>query len=218
MTRRVRPKLAATLGKLKDLLWVHHPRPALEEGEELIREGVGIFLKGLHGWRGGHLILTNRRLIWYEPSVARPLKPISGQLSLSDIASADTGTLFDLVFGGAPLRLRLRDGRDKCIWEGNGRLNEWVAMIRGVIAGEEARERRIRQRALRVFLRIFAWAISGAVAFLILFREPLAAPIGFVLGAIGGILSYLPVWPAALVLMALAGSALGIYFVVSAIA
>ena len=212
----MRPKLSGALAKLKDVLWVRHARPPLEQGEESIMEGTAIFFKGLFGGRGGHLILTNRRLIWYEPSAGRPFKPISGQFNLSDIVSADTGTLFDLVFGGAPLRLRLRGGRDKCMWEGDGRLKDWVTTIRGVIPREAARDRRIRQRTVRVILRIAAWSIVGALGFLILFREPLAAPLGFVFGAICGVLSYLPVWPAWLVLLALAGSALGIYLAMQA--
>ena len=122
------------LSKLKHIIWSHHPRPTFEDGEEIIREGRVALMKGLGGARLGSLILTNRRLIWYEPAVARPFKPVFGQLNLSDISSVDKGTLYDFIFGGTPLQLRLRNGRDKCLWEADGKLNEWVATIRTVIA------------------------------------------------------------------------------------
>ena len=121
------------LSKLKDILWSHRPRPALEEGEEIVLEGRAVLVQGIIGVRVGPLILTNRRLIWYETAVARPLKPIYGQVKLSDIASVDKGTFFDFVGGGKRLRLRLRNGKDKCL-AADGRLDEWITTIRRVIA------------------------------------------------------------------------------------
>jgi len=79
-------------------------------------------------------MLTDRRLIWYEPSVARPLWPISGQITLSDIATVDQGTLFDLIGGGKLLRLRLRNRKDKVLTVLDGKRDEWIATIRGLIA------------------------------------------------------------------------------------
>jgi len=114
-----------------------YPRPALGEGEEIILEGTALFAKALFGARGGRLILTNRRLIWYENKawMLWPFKRIVGQFNLSDIASVDKGTWLDVVGGGRRLRLRLRSGKDKCLWEGQGRLDEWVATIRTAIRG-----------------------------------------------------------------------------------
>ena len=39
------------------------PKPALEEGERIVREGRVEFTRGLHGGRLGQLLLTNRRVI-----------------------------------------------------------------------------------------------------------------------------------------------------------
>lgn len=132
------------LSKLKDILWVQHPRPELEQGEEIVLEGIAVLIRGLVGERPGPIILTNRRIIWYEPVVGRPLKPISGQVKLSDIVSVDKGTLLDFIGGGRRLRLRLRSGKDKCLSliEGEGRLDEWIAAIRLAVLLEELREGR----------------------------------------------------------------------------
>ncbi len=125
------------LSKLKHILWRHRPRPAFEDGEEVILEGIAVLVKGLGGAKTGPLILTNRRLIWYETAVAWPLRPIYGQLNLSDITSVDKGTWLDFVGGGRRLRLRLRNGKSKCLFEGQGRLDEWIETIRIVIAHTE---------------------------------------------------------------------------------
>ena len=128
------------LSKFKDVLWSHCARPALEEGEETILEGTAVLTGSLVGVRCGPLILTNRRLMWYEPGVARPLKPISGHVNLSDIASVDKGTLLDFIAGGRRLRLRLRSGKDKCLIEGQSRLDEWIATLRNVIDNTQGPE------------------------------------------------------------------------------
>ncbi len=120
--------------ELKRILWSYRSRPELEEGEAIILEGRAVLFQGVAGGRVGPLILTNRRLIWYEPSVARPLKPIHGELRLSQIASVDKGTLIDFIGGGRRLRLRLRSGRDKCLIEGDGRLDEWIAAVTNAVA------------------------------------------------------------------------------------
>ena len=115
-----------------------YPRPALEEGEEIIREGNVIFSITFYGGgTGGRLLLTNRRLLWYETrNVLWPFKRTVGQASISDVASVDKGTLFDFVFGGRRLRLRLRDGKDVCLKEADGKLDEWIATIGRSIASE----------------------------------------------------------------------------------
>jgi len=122
------------LTRLKRIFFVDPPRPALEEGEEIILEGTAVHTQGLHGATTGPLILTNRRLIWQD-SFRRgwPFKPISGQLDLSDIRSVDKGTPFDWVGGGPRLRLRLRNGKDKCFFD-NGELEKWVTAIRTSLA------------------------------------------------------------------------------------
>ena len=118
---------------LKNILWARQEQPAFGDGEEVILEGRAVLVQGVVGTRVGALILTNRRLIWYERSVARPLKPICGEIRLADIIAVDKGTVFDFVFGGKSLRLHLRSGRDKCLAEADGRLDEWVAAIRSAI-------------------------------------------------------------------------------------
>lgn len=126
--------------KLKRILGVQDsdsPRPALQEGEEVILEGRAARIKGLGGARWGPLILTNRRLLWYETANVWPLKKISGQLNVSDIASVDKGTIVDFVFGGKRIRLRLRNGKIEKLHEGEGRLDEWIEAIRRVIGKTE---------------------------------------------------------------------------------
>ena len=81
--------------------------------------------------------MTNRRLIWYETANVWPLKRISGELELSEIASVDKGSPLDMGFGGRRLRLRLRNGKSECLYEGDGRLDEWVTATRTAIAGSK---------------------------------------------------------------------------------
>ncbi|HLB26950.1 MAG TPA: hypothetical protein VJN32_04820 [Dehalococcoidia bacterium] len=117
-----------------------YPRPVLQEGEEIIREGHAARVKGLSGGRWGPLILTNQRLIWYEDAKwTWPLKRISGELALSAIASVDRGNLLNFVFGGYRIRLRLRNGNSTFLWEGDGKLDEWIAAIRGAMVEAEKR-------------------------------------------------------------------------------
>ena len=114
-----------------------YPRPTLEEGEEIILEGRAARIKGLGGARWGPLILTNRRLLWYETAGVWPLKKISGQLKVSDIASVDKGSIADFVFGGRRIRLRPRNAKIEKLYEGEGRLDEWIEAIRRVIGKTE---------------------------------------------------------------------------------
>src|SRR3990172_9126922 len=113
-----------------------YPRPPLGEGEHIVLEGIAHLTRGHGGARLGALILTNRRLIWRETAFIWPLRKISGQLNLSDVVSVDKGTWFDFIGGGRRLRLRLRNGKDKCLWEGEGRLDEWIAPIGRTIVSE----------------------------------------------------------------------------------
>jgi hypothetical protein len=114
------------------------PKPEaikMMEGEEVLREGEVALQKGLFFARVGRLILTNHRLMWNED--ARPLwpmKPLAGHIDLRDMITANKGTFFDFIFGGRPLRLRLRNNKSKCIWDNEGRLDEWIADIRRAIA------------------------------------------------------------------------------------
>jgi len=134
MSEKGHGTLTNVVARLRDLLWARQGRPELESGEEVILEGLVVLMAGVIGARVGPLILTNRRLIWYERSVGRPLKPIYGEVRLSDIQAVDKGTLFDFVGGGKRLRLHLRGGRRKTL-AAQGRLDEWVTAIRSAIAG-----------------------------------------------------------------------------------
>jgi len=124
--------------KLRTILGLpdpNYPRPTLEDGEEIIREGKAVFSMSFFGGRVGRLMLTKHRFHWYETrNVSWPFKRIVGHVKLSQIESVDKGTLIDFVGGGRRLRLRLRNGKDKCLWEDDGRLDEWIATIRRAIA------------------------------------------------------------------------------------
>ena len=130
------------IAKLRRILGLpdpSYPRPPLEEGEQILREGKVVF--SLTFWGGGSVgrfMLTDRRLHWYETIPVRwPFKRTVGQVNLSDIASVDKGTLVDFLFGGRRLRLRLRNGKDKCFLEGDGKLDEWIETIRRLIAEQK---------------------------------------------------------------------------------
>ena len=130
------------LSKLKVLLGgadPNYPKPPLEEGEDVIREGVAARVKGFFGGAWGPLILTNRRVIWYQAGHTWPFKRISGELNLSDIASVDKGSILDFVFGGRRIRLRLRDGKIEKLYEGDGKLDEWIETLRRVIIQSDDR-------------------------------------------------------------------------------
>jgi hypothetical protein len=119
------------LSRLKSLVGGRScEKPVLESGEQIVSEGRAARMKGFFGGRWGPLVLTNRRLIWYETGIAWPLKPICGELRLSDIASVDKGNLVDLIFGGHGIRIRLKNGRFVKLFEGDGKLNEWIAKLR----------------------------------------------------------------------------------------
>ncbi len=81
-------------------------------------------------------MVTNHRILWYEDSmVPWPLKRITGDVNHSDIKSVDKATLFEFLFGGTRLRLRLSNGKDKCFWVVE--INEWVATIRSAMADRQ---------------------------------------------------------------------------------
>ena len=125
------------LGKILGGSDPDYPKPTLEQGEEVILEGVGARVKGLFGGAWGPMLVTNRRVIWYETANTWPLPRISGQINLSDIVSVDKGTLIDFVFGGWRLRMHLRSGKMKTLFEGQDRLDEWITTIRRLIANAE---------------------------------------------------------------------------------
>ncbi len=105
-------------------------------------EDRATFTKGFFGGTGGPIILTNRRIIWYEDMayILRPLKRISEEFALHDVASADKSWPLEHIFGGQRLRLRLREGKNKCLWVDG--LDEWIKAIRIAIAGTGARSER----------------------------------------------------------------------------
>jgi hypothetical protein len=128
---------------LSDVMLNRQGPPQLEEDEQVILEGQVVVGQRLIGASVGPLILTDRRIVWYEPTTIRPLKPSSGDLRLSDIESVDRGTLWDFVDAAMTatrcFRLRLRSGRDKCLWITDLNLNEWIEAIRSLIAEPSTR-------------------------------------------------------------------------------
>jgi hypothetical protein len=125
-------KLATFLG-LPD---PNFPTPPMEEGEEIILEDWVIHSASLTGGRVHRVVLTNHRVMWYDTArVMWPFKAVSDQFELGEIRSVDTGTVLDIV-GGRPLRLRLVNGKDKCLRLRDGKPDEWIAAIRGLLASK----------------------------------------------------------------------------------
>jgi len=111
-----------------------YPKPPLAEDETIVREDRATFMKGMFGGRCGAIVLTNRRIIWGEDSsYTWPMKRISGEVNLSDLSAADKSWPIEHIFGGQRLRLRLRSGKNKCLWVDG--LDEWVQAIQVAIAG-----------------------------------------------------------------------------------
>jgi len=124
------------LSKLRRLLWAYTSEPQLDEDEQVILDGKIVLVQGFAGGRIGLLLLTNRRIIWRERSVARPLKPIQGEIRLRDVASVDDGSMFDFLLRVKPIRLHLRNGRDKCLVTPDGKVDHWITTIHTLIAGQ----------------------------------------------------------------------------------
>src|SRR5439155_22822560 len=130
-----------TISRPKGVLIQHgsgESRPQLEAGEAIILEGRAARITGFFGGAGGPLILTDRRLVWHETRASVwPLRPMSKQWRLSDIVSVDKGTLLHFVFGGRRLRFRFRNGSSECLFEGQGRLDEWISAIGALIGNDD---------------------------------------------------------------------------------
>ena len=118
-------KIKALLAKIDPTI----PGPPLEEGEKIIRAGVGAKTKGMFGARWGPLVLTNRRLLWYENHSAWPLKTLSGEVRLAQVKSVDKGNFLNFIFGGMCIRMKLVNGRCERLYEGDGQLDDWIHQI-----------------------------------------------------------------------------------------
>jgi hypothetical protein len=105
--------------------------PALEDGEYATKEGSVTMVSGMHGSRFGRLILTNRRVMWEEATRVWPLKRISGELRLNQIALAEKANLLSALRGGR-LRLRLMNGRTKHFIVDD--TDDWVTAFQTVLA------------------------------------------------------------------------------------
>ena len=113
----------------------NYARPPMKEAEEIVAEDRARFTRGFLGGRGGLLILTNRRLIWYgDHQVPWPMKRIAGEINLRDIASVGTSGIVGFIFGGTRLKVRVRNGRTRLFWTGRSPLNTWVAALRDTSA------------------------------------------------------------------------------------
>lgn len=123
------------LSKWKKVLWNYQERPRLDEGEEVLLEGRIVLLRSVQTMRDGILILTNRRLLWYEPRVTRPLRPIRGETDITEIVSVDKGAAIYSIVGGGPMRIRLRNGRRKYFDIADGKRDEWISAISNAITG-----------------------------------------------------------------------------------
>ena len=106
------------------------PRPVLVDGEPILMEGEIALSRAQFGARLGRLILTDRRILWQQTArVMWPFKRASGELRLDQVRSVDKGTVLDLVAGGRRLRFRLSNGRDKCFYDNQGKLDDWIVAI-----------------------------------------------------------------------------------------
>jgi len=95
--------------------------------------GVAAITRGQFGGRWGPLILTNRRLTWYETGSTWPLKRQAREVDLRDILRIAEGCFLDAIFGGRRLRLRLRNGRTLKFFEGEGKLRWWIARLQSAL-------------------------------------------------------------------------------------
>jgi hypothetical protein len=98
--------MASLLFKLLSKKRRDYPRPELSQGETIIAEDRAVFVRGRGGGRADPIILTNRRLIWYEDAeVIWPLKRITGQVRLSNIRKVGTNGLIGSIFGGRSVKI-----------------------------------------------------------------------------------------------------------------
>lgn len=121
------------LNFLHNVLWARRERPVLERDEEVLLEGTAILRVGLFGLNVGPLILTNRRVIWYESSVARPFTPVYGEISLPDIDSVDRDNAIDRFVGGHNLPIHLRSGKAKTFAANAPAADDWMTAIQAAI-------------------------------------------------------------------------------------
>jgi hypothetical protein len=129
MLRRISRRFFGPLGPPSEIV--------LREDEEVVARGVAALVKGLHGGRWGPLILTNRRVLWYEDSPVWPLKRQSRQIQLDAIGSVDKGTWLHFVAGGRRLRLRLKNGKVVTFFDGNEEPDRIIEMIRQRISTDD---------------------------------------------------------------------------------
>ena len=130
-------RLAARLWDLLRAWWgARRVSPALETSEQVLLEGDVVLRHSMWGPVVGPLMLTNRRLIWYERRITVRLKPMYGEVRLSDVEAVDRGTLIDRILWYKSIRLHLRGGRHKRLVLGEGSRDEWVAAIRQAIASQ----------------------------------------------------------------------------------
>lgn len=125
-------KARSTTSKVASLLFGRQPAPSAAEltaDEVILQEGSAALTRGMFGGRWGPLILTNRRLIWYESRFIWPLKRQYRIVNLDDILSVDKGSLVDAVGGGSRLRIKLRNGKTILFFEGGGELDSWVERL-----------------------------------------------------------------------------------------
>lgn len=107
---------------------------AIAPDEEVRREGVAAITRGQFGGRWGPLILTSRRLIWYESGPIWPLKRQTREIHLEDIEQVDEGTVVDKVLLAKRIQIRLRNGKTIRFFEGQGGLASWVAELRAAVS------------------------------------------------------------------------------------
>jgi hypothetical protein len=111
-------------------LWIRHPDPALEAGEQVMLTGTVILFASVMGVRVGSLTLTNRRIICNEKARAWPFKPTYWEIRLSDISSVDECSVAEHLLFFRGFRLRLRGRKDKLVALTGGDRKPWITAIR----------------------------------------------------------------------------------------
>lgn len=79
--------------------------------------------------------MTDRRLLWTSKKRSVILfLPSSLEVRLSDVVSVDKGNILNFIFGGMCIRMRLNSGKVRRIYEGDGKLSEWIAAVREAVS------------------------------------------------------------------------------------
>jgi hypothetical protein len=124
--------------KFLNTLWIRHPDPELEAGEQVMLTGRAILFASVLGARVGSVKLTNHRIICNEGARGWPFRPTYWEERLSNISSVDEGGVAERLVFFRGFRLRLRGGKDKLVALTGGDRKRWITAIRKHLAASSA--------------------------------------------------------------------------------